>query len=640
MNTFLFFTGTYVLFAIWQSTLWLAVVWIFGRSFNRTPWKTHFLCVTGIFAATLTPLFSTLIDVAKIGVLNVSIPLWIRPEMPGLLHLAGMVLFVTVLLYGIVSSRKLMFHATPFPDRESQETLLRHSKSLRNVSLPILFTSPSVKSPTVWCWGLHPAVLLPESLAESLRDTQRDAVFLHEIAHIIRRDHLTSLLTRLCGAVLFWNPLYWLVLWQSDLAADQSCDLIVLAQGNIPPKQYSDTLLCLVTRESSRPILQFLSRKEKIMKRIEQISTFEQFSSIPSTAWTATVLLAALLLSVTLAFCQEGKTNTADGARMLEISKSDWYGKLDEKQKKYVQWDENHFAYVYNLKNYDVGDDRDEFEKRWVDELDKPEPGHPGTGTLSRYDEAIIGLATITSDKALKPLLKIAAEQVIKDNAHRHFATKALGILGDPAAIPELIPLVYHFNFNTRWEAQVSLVRLTGQNFGSDVKAWGEWYAANQEELGQDLPKFDPTPVDWSCGNSDPQLQYYCSPAGREEIDARFFSTPLREDNEVLRVDIPVVVRMEPANGATNVDAAVVKELRVTFDVDMDTKGYSWCGGGDTFPKTTGNPKWIDKRTCVLPVALESGRNYLLGINAPSFKNFKSQAGVPVDPVTYKFSTK
>jgi hypothetical protein len=31
---------------------------------------------------------------------------------------------------------------------------------------------------------------------------------------------------------------------------------------------------------------------------------------------------------------------------MAEIEKTDGYGKLDEKQKKYVQWDEQQFAYV------------------------------------------------------------------------------------------------------------------------------------------------------------------------------------------------------------------------------------------------------------------------------------------------------
>jgi len=101
----------------------------------------------------------------------------------------------------------------------------------------------------------------------------------------------------------------------------------------------------------------------------------------------------------------------------------------------------------------------------------------------------------------------------------------------------------------------------------------------------------------------------------------------------------PTVTTWEPANGATDVNAGTVTELRVTFDVDMNTKSYSWCGSGETYPRTTGDAKWIDERTCALPVELESGREYRLGINAPSFKGFQSKEGVPVQPLLYKFST-
>ncbi len=208
-------------------------------------------------------------------------------------------------------------------------------------------------------------------------------------------------------------------------------------------------------------------------------------------------------------------------ASLEKIEQSDWYKKLTPGQRKYVQWDENQFAYVYDPKNYEVGNKRVEFEEKWVKLLEGPEPGYPG-GKLTPYDEAIFGLATIKSDKAAKQLVKIAAEKVLKDNAHRHFATKALGILGDPSVIPDLIPLVYHFNMNTRWDAQVALVRLTGENFGVDAKAWGEWYNANRGKLGKDLPEFDFTPVDWTCGSNDPELKKWADPEVQKEMDERY----------------------------------------------------------------------------------------------------------------------
>jgi len=101
--------------------------------------------------------------------------------------------------------------------------------------------------------------------------------------------------------------------------------------------------------------------------------------------------------------------------------------------------------------------------------------------------------------------------------------------------------------------------------------------------------------------------------------------------------EAPKVVETVPPLGATDVEAALT-ELRVTFDQDM-AGGFSWTGGGTSYPEVTGRPHWIDKRTCVLPVKLKPGWSYVLGINSPSHRNFKSAAGVPAQRVVWKFQT-
>ena len=101
----------------------------------------------------------------------------------------------------------------------------------------------------------------------------------------------------------------------------------------------------------------------------------------------------------------------------------------------------------------------------------------------------------------------------------------------------------------------------------------------------------------------------------------------------------PQVVSMNPPNGANDVDPAL-RELRVTFNVSMGG-GFSWTGGGPHYPKTAGRPHWTkDRKTCVLPVQLKPGWDYRLGLNSPSFKNFQSEAGIPLEPVEYVFTTR
>jgi hypothetical protein len=101
----------------------------------------------------------------------------------------------------------------------------------------------------------------------------------------------------------------------------------------------------------------------------------------------------------------------------------------------------------------------------------------------------------------------------------------------------------------------------------------------------------------------------------------------------------PQIVSTSPARGASDVDPAL-KEITVTFDQDMES-GMSWTGGGPEFPSTPEGQKahWRDKRTCILPVKLQGGHRYRVGINSPSYRSFRSAAGVPALTSAIWFTT-
>ncbi len=101
--------------------------------------------------------------------------------------------------------------------------------------------------------------------------------------------------------------------------------------------------------------------------------------------------------------------------------------------------------------------------------------------------------------------------------------------------------------------------------------------------------------------------------------------------------DRPRVVKAVPDNGATSVDPAT-RELRVTFDQDMQTGGFSFVGGGPAFPGA-GRPRWIDARTCVLPLRLAPEHDYQLSINNQRFQNFRSKQGEPAVTYPIQFRT-
>jgi bla regulator protein blaR1 len=102
----------------------------------------------------------------------------------------------------------------------------------------------------------------------------------------------------------------------------------------------------------------------------------------------------------------------------------------------------------------------------------------------------------------------------------------------------------------------------------------------------------------------------------------------------------PRIVATVPKVAATDVDPGLT-ELSVTFDRDME-EGFSWTGAGPELPQGRDNhpAQWKNKRTCVLPVALEGSKYYRVGINSKSYQNFRSWDGIPAMPAALYFTTR
>ena len=83
-------------------------------------------------------------------------------------------------------------------------------------------------------WGLrNPWIALPES-ARDWKQERIDAVLLHELAHIKRRDSVTEWLCQVACAVQWWNPLVWYVCRRLRMERENACDDVALAQGIEP----------------------------------------------------------------------------------------------------------------------------------------------------------------------------------------------------------------------------------------------------------------------------------------------------------------------------------------------------------------------------------------------------------------------
>jgi RNA polymerase sigma-70 factor (ECF subfamily) len=166
---------------------------------------------------------------------------------------------------------------------------------------------------------------------------------------------------------------------------------------------------------------------------------------------------------------------------------------LNGDQRSVLAWTDRQFRSFFDNRTFEgwSTEEREKLETRLVDALNGPRS--------TEYYQAINTLAGMRSTKALPRLREIAFERVDRNNRDRWMSVRALGIIGDKTAVPELIHLVYHGNQNTHWWAQITLVRLTEQNFGGDWNAWGKWWNGSG---GQ--PPYNPEIIRWWEGQAEP----------------------------------------------------------------------------------------------------------------------------------------
>ena len=104
----------------------------------------------------------------------------------------------------------------------------------------------------------------------------------------------------------------------------------------------------------------------------------------------------------------------------------------------------------------------------------------------------------------------------------------------------------------------------------------------------------------------------------------------------------PSVIKTVPQAGDTNVDPSL-KEISVTFSKDMMTNNqWSFLHyTRETFPQIyKNNIRYLDKRTCVLPVKLKPGKTYVIRINSQKYNYFKDKNGNSAVPYLLVFETR
>jgi len=157
----------------------------------------------------------------------------------------GSVLLLGWLLVSQIFVERLRRSGVLVRDGIAALTLASVCRSMR-VRPPLLLASNRVQSPFltgIW----RPAVLLPAGHETEFDEPAIRAILIHELTHLVRRDCTWRLLARLMSAVLWPQPLLWLLTRRLAQVGEELCDEAVL-QEQVSPHLYAACLLRLAER--------------------------------------------------------------------------------------------------------------------------------------------------------------------------------------------------------------------------------------------------------------------------------------------------------------------------------------------------------------------------------------------------------
>jgi HEAT repeat protein/beta-lactamase regulating signal transducer with metallopeptidase domain len=144
---------------------------------------------------------------------------------------------------GVVKVRRIARRASVVTDERWHQQADRAGRIL-NVTTPVdIRRSDDVVMPFA-CGLLHPTIVLPSS-ADDWSAERREAVLMHEYAHISRGDLAMNTLAHLVRAIYWFHPLAWIAAHRIRVEGERACDDAVLRAG-ARPSDYAEHLLSIV----------------------------------------------------------------------------------------------------------------------------------------------------------------------------------------------------------------------------------------------------------------------------------------------------------------------------------------------------------------------------------------------------------
>ena len=155
--------------------------------------------------------------------------------------LSGFLFFVVRWAKGSLSLARAVRTSHRSASSREAEILKRVRSQLQLRQEVVILVSDKVTEAGLWgIW--RPTVLLPEGAASRLSDEELEAVILHELLHVKRRDNLAAVLQKALFALLWFYPPVWLIDRKLFEERERACDEEVLRIRQSPETYISGIL--------------------------------------------------------------------------------------------------------------------------------------------------------------------------------------------------------------------------------------------------------------------------------------------------------------------------------------------------------------------------------------------------------------
>jgi beta-lactamase regulating signal transducer with metallopeptidase domain len=236
-----------------------------------------------------------------------------------LIWFAGMGIFILRLLSSISQvyylRRRMNFHADPYWT-EILDGLAEKSGIRQGIEL---LESALVRSPLT-IGHLKPVILFPIGILNRLSESEVEAIFAHELAHILRSDYLFNILQNLIQAIFYFHPAVWWLTAQVNKERENACDDHAIALlGN--KVNYAKALVAIQEMAFFPQTPAFAmafagTKKNQLLMRVQRLFSPPKTNFNIMEKWISTAIVLCLVLAI--AFGQNIQNGTLNPLSFAE----------------------------------------------------------------------------------------------------------------------------------------------------------------------------------------------------------------------------------------------------------------------------------------------------------------------------------